>query len=77
VTETQFSASPLPPRSAGAERMARCRRRRQKGMRCLMIEVRETEVDVLIRRRLLAVESRHDKAAVRRALYRFFDATLR
>jgi hypothetical protein len=77
VTEAQPSAVPPPPRSAGAERMARCRRRRQKGMRCLMIELRETEVDVLIRRRLLAVESRHDKAAVRHARYQFLDDALR
>jgi hypothetical protein len=34
-----------------------------------MVELRETAVDVLIRRRLLAAESRHDKAAVRHALY--------
>jgi hypothetical protein len=70
------ATSPQPP-SPGAERMARCRRRRQKGMRCLMIELRETEVDVLIRRRLLTAESRHEKAAVRHALYQFLDDTLR
>jgi hypothetical protein len=46
-------------------------------MRCLMIELRETEVDVLIRRRLLTAESRHEKAAVRHALYQFLDDTLR
>jgi hypothetical protein len=69
----------LPPprmRSPGAERMARCRQRRQNGMRCLMIELRETEIDVLIWRRLLAAESRHDNAAVRRALYQFLDDAL-
>jgi len=69
----------LPPprtRSPGAERMARCRQRRQSGMRCLMIELRETEIDVLIWRRLLAAERRHNNAAVRRALYRFLDDTL-
>jgi hypothetical protein len=41
-----------------------------------MVELRETEVDVLIRRRLLAAESRHNKGAVLHALYQFLDATL-
>jgi hypothetical protein len=41
-----------------------------------MIELRETEIDVLIWRRLLAAESRHDNAAVRRALYQFLDDAL-
>jgi hypothetical protein len=41
-----------------------------------MIELRETEVDVLIGRQLLAAESRNDTAAVRRALYHFLDDTL-
>ena len=69
----------LPPprmRSPGAERMARCRQRRQNGMRCLIIELRETEIDALIGRHLLAAESRHDNAAVRRGLYQFLDDAL-
>jgi hypothetical protein len=73
----QIEPAPAPARSPGAERMARCRQRRQKGMRCLMIELRETEVDVLVRCRLLAAESRHNKGAVRRALYQFLDGALR
>ena len=75
VTE-QIELHPPRMRSPGGERMARCRQRRQNGMRCLTIELRETEIDVLIWRRLLAGESRHDNAAVRRALYRFLDDTL-
>ena len=77
MAEMQADATASPSRSPGAERTARYRRRRQKGMRCLMIELRETEVDVPIRRRLLAADSRHDKAAVRQALYQFLDDTLR
>ena len=39
--------------SPGARRMSR-RNRRRKGLRCITIELRETEIDVLIRRRRLA-----------------------
>jgi hypothetical protein len=62
--------------SAGAVRMARCRRRRQKGMRCLVIELHETEIEALIRQRP-APESRSDLIAVRKALYGFPEDTLR
>ena len=74
--DQQAAPSP-PPRSPGAERMARHRRRRRNGMRCLFIELRETEIDQLIRRKLLAPNSRNDLGALRKALYAFFDDTLR
>jgi len=45
-------------RSAAAERMRLHRERRRKGLRCLLIELRETEIDVLIRMRLLNPERR-------------------
>ena len=35
-------------RSAAAERMRRHSQRRRDGLRCLMIELRETEVDALL-----------------------------
>ena len=57
--------------------MARHRRRRRNGMRCLLIELRETEIDQLIRRKLLAPDSRNDLGALRKALYDFFDDILR
>jgi hypothetical protein len=63
--------------SAGAVRMARHRNRRRKGLRCVTIELRESEVDALIRRGVLSHDNRVDPAAVRRALYAFFDDTLR
>ena len=77
MTDTQHAALPPPPRSSGAERMARHRRRRRNGMRCLFIELRETEIDQLIRRKLLSANSRNDLGALRKALYSFFDDTLR
>jgi hypothetical protein len=57
--------------------MARHRWRRRNGMRSLTIELRETEIDQLIRRKLLAPDSRNDLGALRKALYDFFDDTLR
>ena len=63
-------------RSAAAKRMRLHRERRSKGLRCLTIELRETEVDVLIRKGLLKPETRNSPNAVRGALYEFFDRTL-
>ena len=63
--------------SPGALRMARHRNRRRKGLRCITIELRETEIDVPIRRGRLAGDSRGDRAAVRKALHGFHDDHLR
>jgi hypothetical protein len=62
--------------SAAAERMRRHRQRRRDGLRCLMIELRETEVDALIRQGLLAAENRHNCDSVQSALYAFLDHAL-
>ena len=45
-------------------------------MRCLTIELRETEIDVLIEKGLLASETRHDPGAICDALYAHLDQTL-
>jgi hypothetical protein len=63
--------------SAAAQRMRAHRKRREAGLRCLTIELRETEVTELIRRNLLDADARHDANAVRKALYRHLDDTLR
>jgi hypothetical protein len=52
-------------------RMTRHRNRRRKGVRCITIELRETEIDLLIRRGRLARDSRADLAAVGKALHGF------
>ena len=57
--------------------MRRHRDRRQKGLHCVRIELREVEIDTLIQRRRLAPGSRGDLAAVRTALYGFLDDYLR
>src|SRR5262249_6509050 len=64
-----------PTRTAAAERMRRHRQRRRDGFRCLIIELRETEIDVLIRKGLLPAENRQDYASVQSALYAFLDDT--
>jgi hypothetical protein len=63
--------------SAAAERMRNHRERRRKGHRCVTIELRETEVDVLIRRGLLKPDARRDCHAICNALYCHFEATLK
>jgi hypothetical protein len=42
-----------------------------------MIELREAEVDALIRHRLLGPDDRINRSAVLQALYRFLDEALR
>ena len=58
------------PLSQSAERMRRHRQRQRDGLRCLTIELYETEVDALIQKGLLKPETRNDSFAVIEALYR-------
>jgi hypothetical protein len=62
--------------SPAAERMRLHRERRRKGLRCLTVELRETEIDGLISRGLLEQGAKGDARAIRKALYRFLSATL-
>ena len=62
--------------SPAAERMRRHRERRRDGLRCLTIELRETEIDALIRKELLKPETRNDPSAIIDALYAFLESTL-
>ena len=65
-----------PAPSAAALRMRRHRERRRDGLRCVTIELRETEVSALIRKGLLSDDARNDLKAVKRAFYGFLDRTL-
>jgi len=56
--------------------MRRHRQRRRDGMRCLQLEIQDTEIDELIRRKLLKEEMRNDKQAIIDALYEFLEETL-
>ena len=70
-------ATSPPSISGAAERMRRHRQRRRDGFRCLMVELRETEIDALIALKLLTAETRNDPGAVCDALYAHLDHTLR
>ena len=75
----ETSDTPTTPpiaRSAAAERMRLYRQRREEALRCLTIELRETEVDVLIRKGLLKADARNDRLAVVNALYAYLDESL-
>jgi hypothetical protein len=63
--------------SAAARRMRRHRVRRKNRLRCVTVELREREIDTLIRRAGLPPEDGADHAAIRKALYGFFDDHLR
>ena len=66
------AAGPTP----AALRMRRHRERRREGMRCLWIELRETELDAFVRAGLLAPQSRRDENAIADALYAHLERTL-
>jgi hypothetical protein len=52
------------------------RQRRRDGLRCIVVQLRETEIDELIRRKLLQADARNDPYAIRQALHMHFDRTL-
>jgi hypothetical protein len=56
--------------------MRRHRKRRREGLRCLTIQLRETEIDALIYRGMLKAEMRNSKNAILNALHAYFDITL-
>ena len=65
-----------PPVSPAAERMRLYRERRRNGLRFLNIELRETEIDTLVRKGLLKSETRNDAYAIIEAFYAFLDHAL-
>ena len=74
-TATPSTNAPAAP-SAAAHRMRLHRERRRKGLRCFTIELRNTEIDVLIHKGFLKAETRNDPIAVSKALYAHLDQTL-
>jgi hypothetical protein len=63
--------------SLSARRMARHRHRRRNGLRCFTLEIRESEIDLLIARGRLRRDDRSNPAAIKQAIYRFLDDYLR
>ena len=76
MTTDAISRPPPTMRSSAAERMRRHRQRRRDGLRCLYVELRETEVDALVRKGILKAECRDDHNAVLQGLYAFLEETL-
>jgi hypothetical protein len=64
-------------RSPAAERMRLHRERKKNGMRCLTIELRETEIDALIRKGFLTADTRNDTSEIIDAIYAYFDCELK
>jgi hypothetical protein len=62
--------------SSVARRMRLHRARKLAGLRCLTLEVRETEIAALVRKGLLRADSQTDDNAVRDAFYVLLDRSL-
>jgi hypothetical protein len=62
--------------SAAAERMRRHRERRREGLTHVGIDLRSSEIDGLVRLGFVSAETRNDVTAVRKGLYRYFEAML-
>ena len=73
--DVKLTATPA-GRSPAAERMRQHRERRRQGLRCLLIEISEAEIEGLIREGLLTAELRNNVYAVSWALYDHLDRTL-
>jgi hypothetical protein len=56
--------------------MRRHRQRRRDGMRCFQLEIRETEINELVRRKLLKEETRNNKQSIIDALYEVLEDSL-
>jgi hypothetical protein len=69
-------ADPKPPPSGAALRMRQHRERRRKRMRCLTIELRDSEIEEFIRRKRLSPEDRDGPKALRRTIHTYLDDTL-
>jgi hypothetical protein len=63
-------------RQSSASRMRRCRDRRRAGLRSILFDIRQTEVEKLILRGLLAPDARSDPNAIAVALGRLLDKAL-
>jgi len=77
VTETPTAAAAASATpSPAAVRMRRHRERRRDGLRCLTIELRESEIGALVGRGFLPQGGRNDRNAVLQALYSLLEQEL-
>jgi hypothetical protein len=63
-------------RTSGAERMKLHRERKRNKMRCLMMELRNEEIDALVAKKFLKPEMRDDREAIADAIYGWFEQVL-
>jgi len=63
----------LPRLSSGAQRMRLYRERRRRGLLCIKVQVRRSEVEALIACGLLQPAQRQDRNALAAALHRYLD----
>ena len=63
----------LPRLSPGAQRMRRYRERRRRGLSCIKVQLRRSEVEALIACGLLQPAQRQDRNALAAALHRYLD----
>jgi hypothetical protein len=73
---TPIVAIPKIARGGAAERMRRSRQRRRDGLRCFRLEIRDSEIEGLVRRGLLPASEQTNRNAIMKAMYAFFDRTL-
>ena len=62
--------------STSTERMRHHRLRRQNGLRCITLELRDSEVPALIRKGFLAPKDYRSDQAIRNAIYSLLDRHL-
>ena len=63
----------LPRLSPGAQRMRWYRERRRRGLTCIKVDLRRSEIDGLIACKLLEPTEREDRRALAEALHRYLD----
>jgi hypothetical protein len=73
---TPIVANTKVARTHAAERMRRCRQRRRDGLRCYRLDLRDSEIEALVRRGLLLAAEKTNRTAVIKAMYAFLDHTL-
>jgi hypothetical protein len=75
ASDAQQAIPPTPPPkcSSGAERMRLSRLRRRDGTRAIPFEVRDVEIENLVRFELLDAAARDDRTAIARALGNLLD----
>jgi hypothetical protein len=73
MTEPSLNAPMGKRPSPAAERMRRHRKRRRNGLRSFNVDLRETEIEELIRRGLLNPADRHEANSVVEAFYAFLE----